>query len=123
MSRRVENKDDGGLVYSTQHGKMCPNCSQPIHQCVCKTSQKAPTGDGIVRITKEIKGRKGKCVTVITGIPLPSMELVVFGKHLKKICGSGGTVKDGIIELQGDHCDRMVEVFKKRGWKAKKSGG
>lgn len=72
---------------------------------------------------RETKGRKGKGVTVITGVPLPPAELKKLGAQLKKLCGSGGTVKGGLIEIQGDHRDRLVQELAGRGWTVKRSGG
>ncbi len=72
---------------------------------------------------RETKGRKGKGVTVITGIPLAAPELAKLGKQLKKKCGSGGTVKDGNIELQGEHRDMAVDELKKLGFTVKRAGG
>jgi len=79
--------------------------------------------DGIVRVGRQTKGRKGKGVTVITGVPLNATELAALGKELKRKCGSGGTVKDGVIEIQGDHRDRLVAELGGRGWQVKRSGG
>jgi translation initiation factor 1 len=76
-----------------------------------------------VRVGRETKGRKGKGVTVITGLPLGSAELKELAKGLKSRCGSGGTVKDGVIEIQGDHRDLLVEELGRRGWTARRSGG
>ena len=81
----------GGLVYSTEHGRMCPDCRQPQAQCVCKVAP-APQGDGTVRVSRETKGRGGKAVTVIKGVLLESIALAQLGKQLKAACGSGGTV-------------------------------
>jgi translation initiation factor 1 len=111
----------GGLVYSTAVGRVCPGCRRPIAECVCKQKRPAPVGDGVVRVFRE--SRNGKSVTVIKGIALPPAELAQLGKQLKVSCGSGGTVKDGVIEVQGDHCDRVMETLKLQGWKAKRSGG
>ena len=72
---------------------------------------------------RSTKGRKGKGVTVITGIPLDRDELQQLAKQLKQKCGSGGTVKEGAIEIQGDHRDTLVEELKKHGFTAKRSGG
>jgi len=74
-------------------------------------------------VHRETKGRKGKGVTVISGVPLAPTDLVQFATQLKKKCGSGGTVKDGTIEIQGDHCDILMEELKKQGWPVKRSGG
>jgi translation initiation factor 1 len=113
-----------GLVYSTDQGRMCPACGHPTGQCVCKqTSSNIPASDGIVRIGRETKGRKGKGVTTITGVPLSVAELKRLTRELKARCGCGGTVKDGTIEIQGDHRDKLTEVLRSRGWTVKQSGG
>ncbi len=101
---------------------MCPSCGKPLTYCACKQA-KAPIGDGNVRVGRETKGRKGKGVTIITGVPLGGTELQALATHLKKRCGSGGTLKDGVIEVQGDHRDLVVEELQKRGWSVKRSGG
>jgi translation initiation factor 1 len=113
----------GGLVYSTEHGRMCPECRQPIVQCRCRIAKAPPKTDGVVRIRLETKGRKGKGVTVISGVPLPEPELEALGKRLKQRCGSGGTVKEGVIEIQGDHRTTLVETIEKLGWTVKLAGG
>ncbi len=112
----------GGLVYSTETGRMCPDCRQPVAQCRCKAAA-LPTGDGVVRVSRETKGRGGKAVTVVRGVLLAEPELAQLGKELKALCGSGGTVKDGVIEVQGDHVERVVEALKKRGHTVKRAGG
>jgi translation initiation factor 1 len=113
----------GGLVYSTEHGKTCPGCRHPVAQCTCKRQSVVPAGDGIVRVSRDTKGRGGKCVTLIKGVPLDEAGLVALGKTLKAACGTGGTVKDGVIEVQGDHCDLVMEKLKKNGWVVKRAGG
>jgi translation initiation factor 1 len=110
-------------VYSTEHGRLCPDCSKPVADCVCRTQKDSQTGDGVVRIGRQTKGRKGKGVTTISGVPLDSASLKVLGKELKRRCGSGGTVKDGIVEIQGDHRELLFEELQKRGWQVKRSGG
>ena len=112
----------GGLVYSTDHGRMCPDCRQPQAQCVCKAAS-VPAGDGIVRVSRETKGRGGKAVTLVKGVALNADALAALGKELKAACGSGGTVKDGVIEVQGDHVERVMEALKKRGHPVKRAGG
>jgi translation initiation factor 1 len=77
----------------------------------------------IVRVSRETKGRGGKAVTLVKGISLPNHELEVLGKQLKSACGSGGTVKEGVIEVQGDHGDKLVALLNAQGYKAKKAGG
>ncbi|MGY6215965.1 translation initiation factor Sui1 [Methylolobus aquaticus] len=113
----------GGLVYSTAHGKMCPGCRQPVARCICKQQKAGVPSDGIVRVRLETKGRKGKGVTVVMGIPVLPAALDAIGKELKQRCGSGGTVKDGVIEIQGDHRDTVVAELTKRGYTVKKAGG
>jgi translation initiation factor 1 len=112
-----------GIVYSTEHGRMCPKCSRPIAECTCRQEKEIPKGDGIVRVGRETQGRKGKGVTVITGVPLAGDELKKLAKELKARCGTGGTIKEGIIEIQGDHRDVLMEALKQRGWNVKRSGG
>jgi len=114
----------GGLVYSTQHGRICPGCRMPVANCQCRHAARAPeTGDGVVRVGRETKGRKGKGVTVVTGVPLAADALDELASKLKRSCGSGGTVKDGVIEIQGDHRDLLVAELAKLGWTVKRSGG
>ncbi len=112
----------GGLVYSTEAGRMCPGCRQPLLQCTCQQAV-APAGDGIARVSRETKGRGGKAVTLVRGAPLDAVALVALGKQLRTACGSGGTVKDGVIEIQGDHCDRIVALLQAQGMKVKRAGG
>ncbi|MEI8155888.1 MAG: translation initiation factor Sui1 [Burkholderiales bacterium] len=112
----------GGLVYSTDSGRMCPTCRNAVAQCVCKLVA-MPTGDGTVRVSRETKGRGGKAVTVVKGVLLDSTALADLGKQLKTACGTGGTVKDGVIEVQGDHCDRVIQTLKMQGYTVKRAGG
>jgi translation initiation factor 1 len=112
-----------GTVYSTAHGRMCPVCTKPIAACECRQKKTVPKGDGIVRVGRETKGRKGKGVTVITGVPLEDVELKELGRKLKAKCGAGGTVRDGVIEIQGDHRDVLLEELRTRGWTVKRTGG
>ena len=112
------------LVYSSESGRICPKCSKPTGGCICrKQTASAPVGDGVVRIGRETKGRKGKGVTLINGVPLPPDELKKLAKELKQKCGTGGTLKDGVIEIQGDHRDVLIELLKAKGWTVKRSGG
>lgn len=113
----------GGLVYSTEAGRMCPDCRQPVAQCRCKAQAALPQGDGVVRVSRETKGRGGKAVTLVKGVLLDAAGLTELGKKLKNACGSGGTVKDGVIEVQGDHCERVVELLKAQGHTVKRAGG
>ena len=109
-------------VYSSEQGKICSYCDKPIKQCVCR-KQKSSFGDGNVRVSRETKGRKGKGVTLIKGLDMNSDALASISKKLKVMCGSGGTVKSGVIEIQGDHIVRILDYLKKLGVKAKRSGG
>jgi len=118
----MKSSKKGGLVYSTDGGRMCPECRRPLTECVCKASA-APTGDGVVRVSRQTKGRGGKSVTLVKGLPLDAAALALLGKQLRTACGSGGTVKDGVIEIQGDHCDLLIEVLAKHGHHAKRAGG
>jgi translation initiation factor 1 len=105
---------------------MCPVCRQAVAQCCCKAVAAAAAvkpSDGVVRVLRETKGRAGKGVTVIKGVPLDAVALTQLAKTLKVACGSGGTVKDGVIEIQGDHAELLVERLKTHGWVVKRAGG
>jgi len=110
-------------VYSTDHGRICPDCERPATSCICRQKKAGVAGKGGVRVGRETKGRKGKGVTVISGLPLDAIGLEALAKELKKRCGCGGTVKDGVIEIQGDHRDLLLDELANRGWQAKRSGG
>lgn len=112
----------GGLVYSTDSGRKCPTCRNAVAQCVCKLAA-MPTGDGTVRVSRETKGRGGKSVTVVKGVLLDNIALTELCKQLKTACGTGGTVKDGVIEVQGDHCDRVIQLLNTQGYTVKRAGG
>ena len=114
---------DTRLVYSTEKGKICPACGQAAAHCACRQAVDSPVGDGIVRVSRETKGRKGKGVTIIAGLPLPPARLKDLARKLKQQCGSGGTVKNGTIEIQGDHRERLVAELQNQGFTVKKSGG
>ncbi len=114
---------DGALVYSTGVGRLCPQCLRAVTACVCKGATKPKHGDGMVRVCRETKGRAGKGVTLITGLPIASADLQMLATQLKKRCGTGGTVKDDTIEIQGDHRDTLVAELTKLGFKAKPAGG
>lgn len=116
------------LVYSTGPGRLCPECARPLAECRCRRSKPPvasapPRGDGVVRVGRETKGRKGKGVTVVTGVPLSGDALDVLATRLKKRCGSGGTVRDGTIEIQGDHRDVLVTELGELGYTVKRAGG
>ena len=118
-----KNDNESSIVYSTEHGRMCLNCGNPISKCVCRKKKEIPKGDGTVRVGLETKGRKGKSVTVARGVPLDHDGLREFANSLKNKCGAGGTVKDGAIEIQGDHREVVMEELKKKGYKVTRSGG
>lgn len=116
-------KKRGGLVYSTELGRTCPDCRRPVAECRCRASTPLPKAGGPIRVGRETAGRKGAGVTVVTGLPLGGAELSELASALKKRCGSGGTARDGRIEIQGDHRDTIVAELRQRGYDAKRSGG
>ena len=120
MSRKQKNSRP---VYSTDAGRLCPQCHRPVAGCVCGDARPAYSGDGIVRIRRETKGRGGKAVTVIEGVPLAPAELKALAKELKKRCGVGGSTRDEIIEIQGDAREIVKQELERRGYTVKLSGG
>jgi translation initiation factor 1 len=123
---------DSRLVYSTETGRICPECGRPVSTgCTCGKKKRGKAGrrpsgfpeDGTVRIQREVKGRKGKTVTAVFGVPLENGDLRDFAKALKRRCGTGGSVKDGVIVIQGDHRQTLLDEIKKRGYTAKLAGG
>ncbi|RAQ97396.1 translation initiation factor [Thermogemmatispora tikiterensis] len=120
------------LVYSTDGGRVthCPVCHQPYRHCRCESGGKlgkpastsAPGGGGI-RVSRERAQRGGKTVTVIRGLPISQAELETLARNLKRLCGAGGTVKEGTIEIQGDHCDKILAHLQQLGYRAKRAGG
>ena len=116
-------KKSSRLVYSTEAGRLCPQCHRPVAACVCGKDKPAVLGDGIVRLRRETKGRGGKAVTIIDGIPLVGAELKTLAKALKQKCGVGGAIKDGSIEIQGDQRDLLLIELEQRGYSVKKAGG
>jgi translation initiation factor 1 len=111
------------IVYTTGLGRICPNCRRPIADCRCPKGAPGVAKAGPVRVGRETAGRAGKGVTVITGLGLPLQQLEELATALKKRCGSGGTLRDGVVEIQGDHRDLIVAELARRGIAAKKSGG
>jgi translation initiation factor 1 len=119
---------DSRVVYSTGQGRLCPECGRAVADCRCRRSRPAqpappPPGDGIVRVGRETKGRKGKGVTVVSGLPIGDDALEELATRLKKRCGSGGTVQGRTIEIQGDHRDLLVAELGKLGYTVRRSGG
>ena len=117
-----------GTVYSSEHGRICPHCGLPTKRCQCRANPRGagrdqPSGDGVARVRREKKGRGGKTVTTVTGVLLPEAELRGLAKELRRHCGSGGTLKDGVVEIQGDHADKVALALEARGMKVKRAGG
>ncbi|MBN2164102.1 MAG: stress response translation initiation inhibitor YciH [Pontiellaceae bacterium] len=105
--------NDLDIVFSTDKGRIRPEKKKP----------ELPKGDGVVRVGRETKGRKGKGMTVITGIPMHPDGLKDLARDLKQKCGTGGTVKGGTIEIQGDHRDLLIDALRTMGYIVKKMGG
>lgn len=117
---------DSRPVYSTDAGRLCPACAQAVAQCRCQALARAaarPAGDGVVRVSREVAGRGGKVVTVVRGLPGSEAELATTAKALKAACGSGGTLKDGVLEIQGEQRDKVVAWLQGRGLTVKRAGG
>jgi translation initiation factor 1 len=122
------------IVYSSEQGRICPACGRSESRCRCRgkgarariqAREQAATvqaSDGIVRVGRSTRGRRGKTVSTVTGVPLSAEELFTLAGDLKRRCGSGGALKDGVIEIQGDHRDVLVEELEKRGFKVKRAG-
>jgi len=123
----LKNRESNSkLVYSTELGRICPSCGKQSAECICKKKKPHNTnhkGDGKIRVERSTKGRKGKGVTLISGLPFEGTSLKELSKKLKQKCGTGGTVKNGVIEIQGDHRDLLVEHLNTLGFKAVKAGG
>ena len=113
-----DNNSNSRLVYSTSVGSVCPACSQPIKSCACHEMKKVavPNTTGVVRISYETKGRKGKGMTLITGLPLSEAGLLDLAKKLKQRFGMGGSVKDHTIEVQGDCREQLKQELHKLGY-------
>ena len=120
---KTKKNNNGGVVYSTAFGKACPKCGNPSSICTCGKGKTQLPNDGIVRIARQTKGRKGAGVSLVTGVPLEEKDLKKLAKQLKKKCGSGGTIKSGIIEIQGDHRETLQRELTKLGYAVKLSGG
>lgn len=115
----MTRNDSSRTVYCTEVGRVCPECVQPVSACVCKKNKPQPKGDGIIRIRTESKGRHGKTVTVVTGLLLDESGLQEITTRLKRLCGAGGAVKEGTIEIQGEHRETIMVELKKQGYKVK----
>lgn len=112
------------LVYSTEGGRSCPDCRQALADCRCAAQRAGQLrGDGRVRVARERGGRGGKTVTVVRGLALTDAAIAELGKRLRAACGSGGTAKDGVVEIQGDHVERVLALLLAEGHAARRSGG
>ena len=111
------------IVYSTGVGSLCPNCRRPVRECVCPKGAPGAAKSGAIVVGRATQGRAGKGVTTVTGLPLSAADVEVLATRLKKRCGSGGTVRDGVIEIQGEHRDVIEAELVKQGFAAKRSGG
>ncbi len=111
MSRRDRT------VWSSEKGDLRSPRSRPRDEAA------AVAGDGVVRVRRETRGRGGKTVTTVSGIPLAGPDLKDLAKDLKRLCGTGGAVKDGVIEIQGDHRDTLVAELEARSYTVKRAGG
>jgi len=129
--RRKISIDRGEPLSPTQQGRLCPRCGRPTSACECKSvaarkassAEPARPADGIVRVSRETHGRKGKGVSLVTGLRMAPAQLEALCKELKQRCGAGGTVKAGTIEIQGDHRDALVAELTARGFTVKRAGG
>jgi translation initiation factor 1 len=124
----MPQQGDRRVVYSTDGGSVryCPRCGAPAHTGRCPAAAAGATGpaqDGIVRIARDRKRRRGNTVTVISGLPGDDAALADVAQALKKLCGSGGTVKDGVVEIQGDHREKLAAYLTAQGHRVKLAGG
>ena len=117
--RNHDVNSNSQLVYSTDMGSICPSCQKTRTKCECRKKSRKLHGDGIIRIEKSTKGRKGKTVTLISGILENEQTLLDLAKSLKQHCGSGGSVKDGIILIQGKHCNKIKVYLEEKGYHIK----
>lgn len=131
-SNKGLNKGLSGLADLAQLSGLVVKATAPVSSAdvaaAAEAMAEAQRAKDIVRVSRETKGRGGKAVTLVKGISLPDNALEALGKQLKTACGSGGTVKDDgvhgrVIEVQGDHIDRIVALLVAQGYKAKRAGG
>ncbi len=113
--------DNTRLIYSTSQGSICPGCAQSVDSCACRQIKKIsiPKTDGKPSLRYETKGRKGKGVTLISGLPLSEADLWGLVKKLKQRLGTGGSVKGYALELQGDHREQVAQELRKLGFAVK----
>jgi translation initiation factor 1 len=124
----MARRSSPSTVYSSEHGRICPHCGLPTKRCQCRANPRGPgvsnaDGDGVARVGRTSKGRGGKTVTLVTGLQLPPDELKELAKVLKRRCGTGGALKDDVIEIQGDQRDVLVAELEQRGFQVKRTGG
>jgi len=119
---RAKITERSRLVYSSDFGRPCPDCGKPMEDCTCARKQPREPGDGIVRVRRESKGRGGKTVTTIAGLPVEDAALEALAGELKRRCGCGGTAKEGTIVIQGDHVEHLVGELQRRGYTTKRAG-
>ena len=112
-------KNKASLVYSSESGRVCPECEQPLDACSCNPSANPKDGLKTVRVSLNSKGRKGKSVTLIKGLRINPSELKAYAGKLKKKTGTGGSLKDGVVEIQEDYREKVSEILTKDGWKIK----
>lgn len=119
------NEENVRLVYSTDAGRICPQCGLPVENCRCSQNRgsSAKQTDGAVRIALDRKHRRGKMMTIVSGARGDEAELAQLCRELKKLLATGGSVIDGQIELQGNHIERVAAYFAARGIKTKRVGG
>ncbi len=120
---RMRHGGDGGIVWSSDGGTMCPECGRPQGDCVCRVESDAPAGDGVVRVSREVKGRRGKAVTTIRGLALDTAAIDDLARDLKRACGTGGSVKGGVVEIQGEKREQVAGLLRDRGYTVKVAGG
>lgn len=109
------------IVYSSEQGSMCPSCGKPKASCSC--TNKTFTTDGVLKVKRELKGRKGKGVVTIAGAGSTKEEIGALAKKLKNRFACGGSVKEGVIELQGDRMQEIIAYLKTLGYTVKQTGG
>ena len=114
---------DGSLVYSTSGECICPDCEELINNCICEKKYAAPARGEKIRVHRDKKARRGKTVTIISGIPLNENGLRELASELKRKCGTGGSVKNGEILIQGDRIELSIDFLKEKGYSAKRAGG
>ncbi|MBN2416535.1 stress response translation initiation inhibitor YciH [bacterium] len=114
---------DRSLVYSTGEGRICPDCHLPWGDCICREAKPAYAGSAVLKVRREVKGRKGKTVTTVSGVGGSETAIEDLAKTLKQALGTGGSVKEGVIVIQGDHRKKIVDLLTEKGFTVKLAGG